>query len=254
VNFLRRFIFFVSLGTFVVSIVLLLNFTASNPTGRRYSSEIPTGTRRTEAGYDAERILSLDLGVPHNNSSLRQCICGTEASDNPRDHNCNVCTVISNDMSVGEAHLPDFVTDSYIAEAKNYSPNTNIYSNNREQLDAFIAMAEYLNRPLWLYVAVDSRVSPELQYLVEETGGGVVFYFTVPNYVDPVDEGARKAALGSMFIMGVFVMTEISERKRLYRKAAQSAASRAHQSTETAEDFARRSKERIKIQLESDDE
>ena len=50
-----------SLIVLIVSVVLILDFTASNPTGRRYSSEtIDLALDFREKGLQGERILSHD--------------------------------------------------------------------------------------------------------------------------------------------------------------------------------------------------
>lgn len=251
-NFLRRLLLLISLSALIFSSVLLLNFTASNPTGRRYSSQIPSQTSRGRDGGDAERILSIDLDVPHNHTStIRQCVCNPQYADNPPRQNCDVCTVLSEGVS--NYRVPDFFTDTYIAEAKNYAPRSDIYGSNRDQIDAFLAMAHYLQRPLWLYVAVDSQVTPEVQYLIEQTGGGVVFYFTVPGYVDPVDDGATKGVVASTLSIGVLGFAEVVSR-RPRRKAPADVVEKTRQTVDTAEEFARRSKERVRIQVEIEDE
>ncbi len=77
---IRRIVFLLALISLVASVVLLMNITAPNPTGRRYSSEVPLVGRQANAqqiGADGERILSNDLHLPNNNEAdQRQCICG----------------------------------------------------------------------------------------------------------------------------------------------------------------------------------
>ncbi len=63
----RRLLFPLALAGIILCGVLLLNFTASNPTHRRYSSQTPLTTGQgtgAKIGQDAERILSKDLGIP----------------------------------------------------------------------------------------------------------------------------------------------------------------------------------------------
>ncbi|HEX2621081.1 MAG TPA: hypothetical protein VHL11_13060 [Phototrophicaceae bacterium] len=43
---LRRLLLGTALIGIIVSVILLLNFTAPNPTGRRYSSAVPVTTRQ----------------------------------------------------------------------------------------------------------------------------------------------------------------------------------------------------------------
>ncbi|MFN8372074.1 MAG: hypothetical protein U0694_04265 [Anaerolineae bacterium] len=261
---LRRILLLVSLGTLLVSAVLLLNFTAPNPSGRRYSSQIPSLTSRGRDGSDAERILALDLGVPQNTvSPPRQCICNSRYSAAPPGADCDVCSVLSDNVS--NYRIPDFVTDTYIAEAKNYAPNNDVYSSNREQLDAFMAMAAYLERPLWLYVAVDSRVSPEFQYLVEQTGGGIVLYFTVPGYADPVDEAARKGVAVSGLVFALGILGEAMSLRRgaqkspakppapKQAKAPRDPMDKVAQAMQRAEHFTARKRETLRRKIERDD-
>jgi hypothetical protein len=66
---IRRLVFLATLGGMILCGVLLLNFTASNPTHRRYPSQTPLTTGQGTGvviGLDAERILAKDLGLPPN--------------------------------------------------------------------------------------------------------------------------------------------------------------------------------------------
>lgn len=64
-----------------------------------------------------------------------------------------------------------------------------------EQIEDYAIAAIALKRPLWLYTRVDTTLSPDFYILVESTGGGVVHYFSLPGWVDPVDHAARIALL-----------------------------------------------------------
>jgi hypothetical protein len=214
VKFLRRCLLLISFGALIFSSVLLLNFTAPNPTGRRYSSEIPPENIRGRDGGNAEIILSIDLGVHQNTiTPPRQCICNSSFSNSLPRSNCDVCTLNS---EVERYHIPDFVTDAFIIEAKNYSPNSgDVYSQNGNQLDAYLIMAHQLNRPFWLFVAVDSVVRDELRLLAEATGGGVVYYFTVAGYVDPIDTAAKGGITVSSTIFALSAIWEVWSLRRL---------------------------------------
>lgn len=66
-----QLVFNVALGVFIVSVVLLLNITAPNPTHRRYSSQMPLTTGQGNGksiGDSAEVILAADLNLPNNNA------------------------------------------------------------------------------------------------------------------------------------------------------------------------------------------
>src|SRR5262245_22384485 len=75
---LRRVAFAITLVVLIGCVVLLLNFTAPNPTRRRYSSRVVEITGNPQSiGRDAENVLALDLGLPNNNEpDQRLCICG----------------------------------------------------------------------------------------------------------------------------------------------------------------------------------
>jgi hypothetical protein len=64
-------------------VVLLLNFTAPNPTGRRYSSESPLMTGQGSAqqiGLSAERVLARDLGIARNEALTSVNVSATAGS------------------------------------------------------------------------------------------------------------------------------------------------------------------------------
>jgi hypothetical protein len=88
----RRFILLVALIVFIGSSVLLMNVTAPNPTGRRYSSEMPITTGQgtsTSIGADGGRILAKDLRLPNNNArDQRKCVYSTTNVD---ANQCSVC-------------------------------------------------------------------------------------------------------------------------------------------------------------------
>ena len=87
--------------------------------------------------------------------------------------------------------IPDFIAPDFIAESKN---TQNLLYSGREydQISDYALAAKLLNRPLWVYTRVDTIVEPKFYEIVHATGGNVVPYFTVPGYVDPVDDAARK--------------------------------------------------------------
>lgn len=175
--------FFISLITAFVSVVLLLNITAPNPTSRRYaSSDVITTGAPQAIGSNAEHVLSLDLGIPNNNdSSQRHCICNNATVPGQ----CNTC-MVNMSLRSSSHRLPDFVTDHYIADSKN------VYKlMDADQIADFALAAHMLGRPLWIFVRVDSIVDASYHQLVESTGGGIVYYFPSAGYQDPVDQAAK---------------------------------------------------------------
>ena len=199
---LRRATILLSLIGIVVCVVLLLNFTASNPTGRRYSSEMPlrfgNDVTINEAGFDAERILSNDLNHPNNNIAPTQCGCNATEYRQTPPNRCGTCLVISDEIS--SYVMPDFVAESYITDSKNLRPGSRL---STAQITSFVIMAQDLDVPLWIFVPVEGiDVRPTLQTAIESTGGGVIPYFTVPGYTDPVD---RAAQTGLMVALGLLV-------------------------------------------------
>jgi len=186
---LRRVVLALALAGIMVCVILLLNFTATNPTGRRYSSAVAlTDGESNELGSDGERILGKDLGVSNNNAAERQqCICDFSLLSPPPG--CNVCLFHNAVSSEGKFAKPDFVGRNYIAESKNAKKLPWRGHSLREiSLYADTAIDSKVN--LWLFVRVDTEVDPRYYDLVEGTGGGIVYYFTAPGYTDPTDRAA----------------------------------------------------------------
>lgn len=183
-------------GVIITGIVLLLNFTAPNPTGRRYSSEVvdlnlDNGTK----GLEGERILALDLRAPLNTIE-KHCICG-EASTVASQ--CNLCRV--NVPTVSTYRMPDFFTETYIADAKNRYTWLSSHSQDVAQMTDYAHAAIALDIPLWVYVRVDTTVDQTMQDIVRSTGGDIVHYFATPDWVDPVNI----IAIIGIVIGGVFL-------------------------------------------------
>jgi hypothetical protein len=192
---LRWGMFFISLVTAFICVVLLLNITAPNPTKRRYASSNALVTGSSQAiGSDAERILSYDLGLPNNNASeQRQCICHGGANT-AVPNQCNVC-LINTSLRSSSHRLPDFVSEHFIADSKNVAKLT-----DADQIADFALAAHMLGRPLWIFVRVDSLVDDTYHQLAESTGGGIVYYFPSEGYADPLDQLAKN---GLAFAGGV---------------------------------------------------
>jgi hypothetical protein len=213
---LWRGLFGLGVVTLIVALVLLLNITAPNPTRRRYSSEMPLTTRQGTAnqiGFSAENILSKDLGLPRNDDpGERRYVCNTAGVMDPSS--CNSCFVTS--PAIATFRRPDFVGKDFIAESKNA---TGVLYESRDfaQITDFVAAATVLRVPLWVYVRVNTSVPPDLEQQVSATGGGVVHYFSVPNYRDPVDGAAiwwRDLALIVMAVTGAAELVHQATRSR----------------------------------------
>lgn len=234
----------------ITSIILLLNITAPNPTARRYSSRIiqTTGSPQT-VGRDAENVLGEDLHLPNNNDpDQRQCICGNQSYAN--SNVCRICIVES--VSIDTYRIPDFVAPWFIAEAKN---REGLLYTGREadQISDFALAARMLNRPLWLYVRVDTEVDPQYGALVEATGGGVVRYFATSGYADPVDTGARVGLIVSVAVLGGLAVRAVMNFRGIRAappKSPQTPLNNAARVTDRAEAFGKTSRERIRRQLD----
>ncbi len=192
---LRHLLMLILVTVIAVSLVLLSNVTAPNPTGRRYSSAMPPESD----GVEAENILARDLRLIRNSaSSPRQCICEQRASSGRLPQGCGVCFVFLNTLSDASSRVPDFVSAGYLADSKNVQR-----LSLTGQIADFTAAARESNRSLWLFVRVDSEVDPRVETAVQSTGGAVVRYFVVPGWNDPVDEAARNALLiaGALLVL-----------------------------------------------------
>lgn len=231
-----------------VCVVMLLNITAPNPTGRRYSSASPLtrtiGGTYKAIGASGERILSADLGVPNNNQAdQRQCICQNGLGA-PRNQ-CNTCFAHAPISSPGGFRIPDFVTGRYIAESKNRERLLYSFTDQVEQISDYATAARFVGLPLWIFVRVDTVMSDEFTRLAESTGGGVVRYFSVPDYVDSVDQAARIGLLISVSGLIVLVITGAVRRSSTLKP-------RQHP-IESAEQFVAEAKARYQAESDKED-
>jgi hypothetical protein len=213
---LRRLLLLAALIGFVVSVVLLLNFTAPNPTGRRYSSESSIrggGTGNSNViGLSAENILSQDLGLPRNElPEQRQCICSSSSTTVPPSNECRICITTVELLSPSHRR-PDFIGSNFIAESKN-AQNLLYRGREMDQISDYVFAARAMNIPLWIYVRVDTVLDPEFIRLARSTGGGVVRYFTYPGYVDPIDEAAEAGLMVSAGVVVVGILWELAARR-----------------------------------------
>lgn len=291
---IRWTILTVAATVLAICIVLLLNFTAPNPTGRRYSSEWvlterTQGVTSKQIGDSGEDALSTDLGLPNNNE-VGQCLCNNSGvqARNP----CRVCVANIDMINPESTHrVPDFVSDTLIAESKNRKSFPK-YPSDIPQLQDFVTGAKALGLPLWVFVRVNTEVDPEIYTLVAETGGGVVHYFAYEGYIDPITVialiGALLAAAVIAFIIWrglreTFHMSQIyrdvpeedappgddappklprkqteplspSELMALHRRKAEDNIQKSERSVEDAEEFMDRVNGKIHIDIEVDDE
>lgn len=250
----RRIILAAVFLTGAISVVLLLNFTASNPTGRRYSSRMPLTTGQGSAaqiGLAGELVLADDLRLPRNDAPDQlQCICNAQA--NVDSQNCRVC-IASAPLS-GAYRRPDFVAANFIAESKNAQ---NLYYDSRDlaQVNDFAMAAKALNRPLWVFTRVNTDLDAEFYQVVSSTGGGIVPYFTVPGYTDPID---RFAQIGFGLSLASMILIVVSRRNGQRQSFAGAPAPRqpadpftqANRSVNHAENFVKDSKDRQKNKLD----
>lgn len=246
--------FGVSLTVAVVAIILLLNFTARNPTGRRYSSEMPQYQGNSaEIGVSGERILANDLGLPNNNE-LGQCICKQDFQSN----GCRTCVVTLE--SIARNRIPDFVSPKFLADSKN-SRRFPFQAHDVEQIVDFATAARALNVPLWVYVRVNTDVDPEFRRIVRDTGGDVILYFVMPGYVDPVDQGAQRALMGAAVGLILFGGWEYltrrppnrgTRRKSPRKPPPDDPFSKAARSADAMESFNQRAKDSARRKLDEE--
>ncbi|MCD4684672.1 MAG: hypothetical protein K8S97_01885 [Anaerolineae bacterium] len=197
---IRRGLLLLIILVLIVCVVLLANITASNPTHRRYSSAAPVmgnGASNQEVGWSAEVILAQDLSLANNNDSTqRQCIC-TPGSTPPLSQ-CRTCITTLPDLITATYRIPDFVSSSYLADSKNVAQLSQTQTREFQQIQDYAAAARKLDVPLWIFVRTDTDVDAAYYDMVESTGGGIVRYFTAPDYHDPMDRAARGGLIVSV--------------------------------------------------------
>jgi hypothetical protein len=171
----------VSIAVMIVGAVLLLNFTAPNPTGRRYSSDTPVlSGSSNEIGASAEIILSHDLGVPKNTTNF-------------------------------DGVIPDFITEVSIIESKNCAA---LPCENRGQFERLLILSQTTGRELWVYTRIGTRIPDDMQAAVVNTGGSIVPYFVVPPYRDATDSAAILIIGVGASVSSFFVVWEYRALKR----------------------------------------
>ena len=211
---IRRALLLTAILCFVACMVLLLNITAANPTRRRYSSRIPlTGAPATsqQIGEDGERVLAADLHLPRNETAgQRQIFCKSQR-DIPADNNRCVAYYAALGASF---RRPDFLTDTLILESKNRAVMDEDDRDLLSQIGDYSLVAILLHRPLWIFTRVDTEVADKYVQLAEATGGGLVRYFSVPGWVDPIDRAAKPGLLLSGSVASITTFWELAARRR----------------------------------------
>ncbi|MCB9452482.1 MAG: hypothetical protein H6672_13675 [Anaerolineaceae bacterium] len=249
---LRWSMLLLSIIMILVSVVLLLNFTAPNPTGRRYSSQTPLTSGQANAGaigLDAERILAVDLGLPRNDQSdQHQCFCSSGAVDPPLSE-CRVCMSYA-PLSTSAYRRPDFVGSNFIVESKN-AQNLLYTYRSFEQITDYAISARELGWPLWVYTRVNTTIDPGYYDLVASTGGAIVPYFTVPGYADPVDAAATKGLLlGGLLLVVSGGWSLLAGRSRVVRPKPER---QPNDPLSNLEEHVRRSKDRARREIDTED-
>jgi hypothetical protein len=253
-KYIRRIAFALALTACAISIVLLLNITAPNPTGRRYSSRPPLSTGQgsvNQIGLDGERVLANDLRLPRNDApDQRQCICSSQQKTDP--NTCRVC-IVSVEMT-SPYRRPDFIAPTFIAEAKNAR---DLFYDSRDlpEIIDYALAARALKRPLWVFTRVNTNIDPEFTRVVAATGGEIIQYFTVPGYIDPTDRTAKDSLLVSVAVIALSGLWEwAAQHKQVtYPKTPQRSADplqRAIKAVTEADKFTKDSKDRHKDRLD----
>jgi len=217
----RRLIFSIGLFAFIGCFVLVLNITAPNPTHRRYSSRIPLTTSISNSsqsiGLDGETVLSADLGLPSNNAAdQRLCFC---RGANLKPDNCVGCAAYYAALTAS-FRMPDFISSRVIVESKNRQTLAQDDHDLLNQIGDYSLVAISLHRPLWIYVRVNSEVDPIYEQLAAATQGGLVRYFNVSGYSDPIDQAATVGLVlsGTMvLIIGLWELILYRRRMRVQR-------------------------------------
>lgn len=207
---IRRFVLIVAILAAAVATTLLLNFTAPNPTGRRYSTEtVDLSQNSNGKGAQGEQILSNDLGTPLTNDHTNNAVCVCNVDFAPRTPSqCSSCITYSE--QVANYRIPDVTTDRYFAESKNTWHLSVTSNHDYPQLIEIAQVAREIGYPLWIYVRVDSVVDAAFIDLARHTGGDVIYYFAVPGYTDPVDQFAIALLVVSGTVIVVIGLGELA--------------------------------------------
>lgn len=201
-KFLRRILLFSALMVIVGCAILLITaYDPSNPTHRRYSSEVVITTGKDkDIGDSGEEVLSKDLRMPINDrQSPRQVICNTRFENQPPPESNTECILYSD--NIVNHRRPDFISleQGIIADSK----NRKIWNKSDiEQIREFAIAAEEFNLTLWIYVRQNTVVADDYHEVVESTGGRIIYYFqTEQPYIDPIDFYLLAGIVGGLGII-----------------------------------------------------
>lgn len=245
---MRRLLFWGAIILALGCLLLLQNITARNPTGRRYASAMTAWTNNGACdGKAAENILARDLNLVHNEKVEKtQCVCRPNLKPDALPAICGVCSAYSQHVSPSQrAHVPDFVSSYFIADAKCVAK----LPTNSSQLDAFADMSAQLGVPFWIFVRVDTEVAARYLEMTRATGGDVVRYFLVPGYIDPVDIMAL-AGLALAILLLVALFYTAYRRPSKPTTPHKSPLSKAESAMQETEDFKNRIKTRARIEID----
>ncbi len=203
---LKRIVF---IGAFAVIAIctglLITNYDPNNPTNRRYSSE-PVITQSDDLniiGESGENVLSKDLGMLRNEKSKpRQAFCNPEPQNIPSDIEC-----IFTSNEIENFRIPDFISESYIAESKNARELSVNQERNYKQIRAFALASKETERPLYIYVRHNTEVGQAYYDLYQEfeIDGRIIHYFqTEQAFVDPVDFNLLMGIVGGLSIIVIW--------------------------------------------------
>jgi len=208
VKTLRRIIFTLALLTIAVCGGLLVtNFDPTNPTHRRYSSELVLSTGEAPSdriGADGERVLGKDLRIIHNEAMIPVSVFCNPRYENTDPPTKNTECVYFSD-TIENYRIPDFLTDGYIAESKNSAKLAISYERDYKQIQAFATASAELNRPFYIYVRHNTIVDPEFDALFENIDGGIVYYFATDDYVNPTDLHLLLGIIGGLSIIVIWI-------------------------------------------------
>ncbi|HEX3052943.1 MAG TPA: putative toxin [Aggregatilineaceae bacterium] len=243
---LRRLLIVLAFIGILICIVLLSNYTPRNPAHRRYSSDTPrTSGNPTTVGASAEVILANDLDLPRNDQSGQlMCICKTGGLKDTAGR-CKSCLVQL--PNVDTFRIPDFVSDDMLIEAKNVKI---LESSDYTQLEDYAEAAKALDLKLWIYVRVDTDVSPQYHRLAESTGGKVVHYFTYAGYHDPLNIAGMIGLVASILIGGFSMLFEVAARRQ--GRLPQPRKNHPGAAVQDLEDFTMRIRSRAEAKIDRD--
>jgi len=208
VKTLKRAVFTLAILIIIACAGLLItNFDPTNPTNRRYSSEVVLSTGEApsdEIGWDGERVLSKDLRLTKNDENIPvQAFCNTRFKDSEQPPAKNTECVYYSD-TIENYRVPDFYTNNYIAESKNSATLTITQERNYKQIQAFAVASADLKRPLYIYVRHDTRVDSEYYELFDNIDGGIVHYFQTTGYTDQTDFHLLLGIIGGLSIIVIW--------------------------------------------------